>query len=165
VGFQIASNSMFDGRVWLVNSAIKSESIWKPIIVTGIMAGSNRSGDLADGAKSIPLGKLFEMTSQCHLTSSKCFLRNCLCYRDHINFIFVICCIVWIVHWCCPNARQVWRGLGSQQRWRRRITYSCPLSRYVINIIYRAWIPCRTRQCDDRLYHDTSVYMTHGKFT
>ena len=33
------------------------------------MAGSNRSGDLADGAKSIPLGKLISISSKGRVNS------------------------------------------------------------------------------------------------
>lgn len=54
-----------------------SQSVWSPValvlaaLFTGIMAGSNRSGDLRDAQKSIPTGTILAIAT----TSAVCILH------------------------------------------------------------------------------------------
>lgn len=48
------------------------------LVLTGIMAGSNRSGDLRDAQKSIPIGTIAAITT----TSTVCIL--CVCKHEKI---------------------------------------------------------------------------------
>lgn len=62
--------------------------------VTGIMAGSNRSGDLADAQKSIPIGTICAI-----LTTSTVYLSSVLLFAGTVDNLLlrdkcVICCII-----------------------------------------------------------------------
>lgn len=55
-------------------------SRWLWLCFTGIMAGSNRSGDLADASKSIPIGTILAIT-----TTSIVYLSSVLFFGATIN--------------------------------------------------------------------------------
>lgn len=65
-------------------AVLSSYSVWSPVdtvlaapLFTGIMAGSNRSGDLRDAQKSIPTGTILAIAT----TSAVCILH---CWAETI---------------------------------------------------------------------------------
>lgn len=58
----------------------RPSGIFKSIFFAGIMAGSNRSGDLADAQKSIPIGTIAAI-----LTTSTVYLSSVLLFAGTVD--------------------------------------------------------------------------------
>ncbi|KAI4786200.1 hypothetical protein KUCAC02_037282 [Chaenocephalus aceratus] len=62
--------------------------------VTGIMAGSNRSGDLKDAQRSIPMGTIMAI-----LTTSLVYLSSVVLFGDSVNGNLVVGTLAWPTPW------------------------------------------------------------------